>query len=255
MNPKIRITAIILAKNEEKRIEMCLKSLSWVAERIVIDNGSTDRTPSLAKKFHAQVIRLSSGDFSYLRNTARNYANSDWLLYIDADEVVTDELAQEIDSLVSRFNPERDPHAYQITRKNRFLGHPWPYQDVQVRLIRKASLLGWEGELHETPKVDGSIGRLQGKLLHDTHRTIEEMVTKTNEWSQTEALLRQHAHHPAVVSWRLLRVFTTGFFDTYIRQQGWRAGTVGIIESVYQGFSLFVTYAKLWEKQQEHLQK
>ncbi|MCX6791872.1 MAG: hypothetical protein NT149_02440, partial [Candidatus Gottesmanbacteria bacterium] len=72
-----------------------------------------------------------------------------------------------------------------------------------------------------------------------------------NEWSRLEANLRLDAHHPPVVWWRLLRVMTTGFSSSFFAQGGWRAGTMGWIESIYQGFSMFITYAKLWEVQQK----
>jgi hypothetical protein len=77
------------------------------------------------------------------------------------------------------------------------------------------------------------------------------MVTKTNEWSLEEAKLRFDAGHPPVVGWRLIRVMITGFWRSFISQGGWKAGTVGWIESIYQGFSMFITYAKLWELQQK----
>jgi len=75
------------------------------------------------------------------------------------------------------------------------------------------------------------------------------MVAKTNEWSVVEARLRLDAHHPPVVWWRLVRVMITGFWESFVRNGGWRAGTVGFIESIYQGYSMFITYAKLWEMQ------
>ncbi len=116
--------------------------------------------------------------------------------------------------------------------------------------MRKSALMEWYGALHETARMKGAIGRLDAPLVHRTHRTLEEMVAKTNTWSKTEARLRYDANHPPVVWWRLLRVMTTAFWDSFIWQGGWKAGTVGWIESIYQAFSMFITYAKLWEKQQ-----
>lgn len=75
------------------------------------------------------------------------------------------------------------------------------------------------------------------------------MVEKTNKWSDTEALLRFNSNHPKMTWWRFPRVMLTAFFNSYIRQGGWKAGAVGLIESVYQSFSMFITYAKLWELQ------
>ena len=141
--------------------------------------------------------------------------------------------------------------AYVIPRKNYYLGSSWPSNDGMVRLIRKDSLIRWVGKVHEHAEIRGDVGRLRNHFLHDTHRTLEEMVAKTNEWSTVEAQLRYQHHHPLVSWWRLIRVMMTAFFDSFVSQGGWRAGTVGWIESVYQAFSIFVTYAKLWEMQQE----
>jgi hypothetical protein len=77
------------------------------------------------------------------------------------------------------------------------------------------------------------------------------MVQKTNSWSDIEARLRLEANHPPVSWWRIIRVMITGFVNSYFSQQGWRAGTVGFIESIYQAYSIFITYAKLWELQQK----
>lgn len=118
------------------------------------------------------------------------------------------------------------------------------------RFFKKEALAGWHGQLHETARVKGKVETITEPLVHMTHRTIEEMVVKTNEWSETEARLRLDARHPPVVPWRLMRVWLTGFWDTY-SHGGWKAGTVGMIESIYQGFSMFITYAKLWELQQK----
>lgn len=247
-----QISVIVLAKNEADRIGECLRSLAWADKLIVIDNGSSDATIKIAQKHKALVVASQANDFSKLRNLGKEVAKGNWLLYVDADERVTQSLRQEIESVIRDFNSATSPHGYFIKRKNFYLGHPWPYQDKMQRLFWKNSLLGWEGKLHETAIVDGEIGFLKEPLLHYTHRTLEEMVEKTNKWSVVEAKLRFEMNHPKVVWWRLVRVMWTGFFDSFIRQGGWRAGTVAWIESIYQAFSLFITYAKLWELQEQN---
>ena len=244
---KTAISAVILAKNEQSRIEKCLASISWADEILVIDNGSTDKTEVIAKRLGAKVVEATGHDFSQLRNLGKEKANGEWILYIDADEIVPDALHREI---LEHIKSERLV-AFYIRRKNYYLGHPWPYQDKMQRLFLKSALRGWYGAVHETATVNGPVGTLAHPLEHYTHRTLEEMLAKTNEWSQTEAKLRLGANHPPMTWWRLLRVMVTGFFESYIGQGGWRAGTVGLIEGVYQGYSMFITYAKLWEMQQK----
>lgn len=244
-----KISAIILTKNDEKRIKECLESISWVDEVIVVDNGSTDRTVDIARGMKVTVVQEKSGiDFARLRNIGKEKATGDFLLYVDSDERVTPELKKEIQELAKTYS-EGDPAAYFISRINYYLGQPWPYRDKMERFFWKKGLIGWEGKLHESPRVTGNVGQLRNSLMHNTHRTLEEMLEKTNQWSEIEADLRFKANHPPIVFWRLLRVMVTGFFDSYIKQSGWRAGVTGLIESIFQSYSAFITYAKLWERQ------
>jgi len=143
-----------------------------------------------------------------------------------------------------------------LKRKNFYLGssakNEWPYIEKTERLFKRSSLKGWKGKLHESPIVIGEIGEIgEGFLLHYTHRDLASMLAKTIEWSKIEAELRFTANHPKVTWWRLFRVMLTAFLDYYLKQRGWKVGTVGVIESVYQVFSVFITYARLWEMQRE----
>lgn len=241
------VSAIIIAKNEEERIAKCLKSVAFAEERIVVDNGSTDKTIRIARNAGAKIITSEEKDFSNLRELGLREATGTWVLYIDADEEVGESLQKEIQHVIR----SNSTAGYVIRRDTYFLGHHWPYQDKVERLFLRNALRGWHGTLHETPLYVGSIGTLNNPIVHRTHRTLEEMVAKTNEWSALEAKLRLDANHPSVVWWRLLRVMITGFYRSFFAQGGWRAGTVGWIESIYQGFSMFITYAKLWEMQQK----
>lgn len=247
---KPALSAIVIAKNESVRLAACLNALKFTDEVIVIDNASDDDTAAVARQNGASVYPFHTADFSKLRNEAMKLAKGTWLLYVDADETVSEVLAQHIVHVTG--SPQSGKYAgYEIHRKNYYLGRAWPAGEWMLRLFRKDALSEWKGELHETPMVNGAIGRIDGDLLHDTHRSMTEMVAKTNEWSETEASLRLAIHHPPVVWWRIFRVMLTGFFRSFIGQGGWRAGTTGWIESIYQAFSMFITYAKLWELQQK----
>ena len=108
---------------------------------------------------------------------------------------------------------------------------------------------GWKGILHESPIIDGEIGILDGFVLHYTHRDLSSMLAKTIQWSDYEARLRYDANHPKMTWWRFPRVMIPAFYNSFITQQGWKIGVIGFIESVFQMFSIFITYAKLWELQ------
>lgn len=247
---KPKLSIVIIARNEAPRIAACIGALRGMGEIIVIDNGSRDDTATVAKQATARVITVTEEGFATLRNHAMRFVTGDWVLYVDADEIVTPTLGQAMARGIAD-DAGSGVAGYELYRKNYYLGHPWPGGEWMLRLFRVAAFRGWEGELHETARVDGSVKRLDGELLHDTHRTLSEMVNKTNEWSETEATLRLVAHHPPMTWWRMIRVTLTGFLHSFFTLGGWRAGTVGWIESMYQGFSMFITYAKLWELQQK----
>lgn len=248
----MNLSAIIIARNEQENIPFCIEGLKFASEIIVVDNNSTDKTAQFAKSKGAKVYHIKGLDFAYLRNIGKEKARSTWVLYIDADERVTNELAKEIIETVN--NPKKYL-AYKLIRQNYYLGRLWPKTEVVTRLVRKEALIGWQGSLHESPIVAGEIGILKSILLHYTHRYLSSMVEKTNEWSEVEAQLRYNSNHPFMVWWRFFRIMTSSFLNSYLKQGGWKVGTVGIIESIYQSFSSFITYAKLWEKQNKSRKK
>ena len=243
-----KITAIIIAKNAESMIADCIDSVSFCDEIVVIDDGSSDRTADIARHFGAKVFLFIADNFSQKRNYGLGKAKSKWVLYLDTDERVTKELRGEIEMIVKE---DKTPHAaFRLLRKNFYLGkQEWPTVEKLERLFKKSALKEWTGLLHETAIVDGEIGELSGFLLHYTHRDLSSMLAKTIQWSKTEALLRFKAHHPKMSWWRFFRVMGTAFYDSYVKQRGYKAGTAGLIESMYQAFSMFITYARLWEMQ------
>lgn len=241
-----KVSAIIIAKNEQNYIRKCIEDLSFCEEIIVVDNDSTDKTAEIAQSLGAEVFDFASNDFSEIRNFALTKAQFDWVLYIDADEECDQVLKKEIKNSTENSAFE----AFLLNRKNFYLGdNQWPYIEKIPRLFKKQSLLRWEGEIHESPKVNGKIGKLDGFIIHNTHKDLESMVEKTIAWSTTEAQLRFKTDHPKMSWWRFPRVMITAFIKSYVLEQGYRAKTAGLIESLYQAFSIFITYAKLWELQ------
>lgn len=247
----MELSAIIITKNEENNIEALVKNLQFADEIIVIDNDSKDKTVEKAINSGARVYSKKFNDFAQQRNLGLKEARGKWLLYIDADERLTPELITEILSVLK--NPSSKAVAFKIPRKNFYFGqYEWPKIEMPERLFQKDYLKEWYGELHESPRINGEVVELKNYLLHYTHKNLDKMLQKTNEWSEIEAKLLYQAKHPRMVGWRFLRIMLTKFYDSFIKQGGWRIGTVGLIESLYQAFSYFIVYAKLWEKQSKN---
>ncbi|QQG41084.1 MAG: glycosyltransferase family 2 protein [Candidatus Levyibacteriota bacterium] len=244
----MKLSAIIIAKDAEEHIADAINSVSFADETIVIDNGSIDRTLNVVSKMGAKSFSYRAKGFADARNFGLQKAKGEWVFYIDSDERVTDVLQKEIESAIK--NKESDIVAFKVKRKNYYYGnHQWPYIEKLERLFRKKNLEEWYGDLHESPKIKGSVGLLDGFLLHYTRQNLESMVEKTIAWSKVEAELRFRANHPKMAWWRFFRVMLTAFYDSYIKQGGWKAGIMGLIESIYQSFSMFITYSRLWEFQ------
>jgi|SRR5579885_523773 len=273
-----KLSVIILTKNAETLIADCIDSVSFADEIIVVDDGSTDRTAELAKHLGAKVYSFIRESFAERRNFGLKKAKYKWVLYIDSDERVSKELQENILSVVkdrvkrfwtgknhksvsgeegndeSRIKNQNEEKttvvAYRLQRKNFYLGkHEWPKIEELERLFDREALVEWVGAVHETPIVKGEIGALPGFLRHYTHQDLSTMVEKTIAWSKIEAELRLKANHPKMSFWRFFRVMLTAFYDSYIKQKGYKVGTAGLIESIYQAFSMFITYARLWELQ------
>lgn len=244
------ISAVIITRNEEKMLPDCLKTLDWVDEILVIDTGNTDKTNDIAKKSGARIVKYSgASNFSAWRNKGLREAKNDWILYVDADERISPALKNEI--LTEIDNPKAN--GYAIPRKNFIFGkefkHCGQWPDYQKRLFKKSEFENWTGEVHETPHFKGTITHLRNPLVHIKHETLSEMVEKTNEWSEVEAKLMFEAHHPPMNIKRFLSASAREFWLRMIKQMAFLDGGEGIIYAMYQVFSRFVSYAKLWEMQ------
>lgn len=245
------LTAIILTKNSQMSLAQTLDSLSWVDTLLILDDGSTDETTTIARHHTPHIHSATKPDFAGKRTEALTYVSSDWVLYIDADEIVTPELRAEITQIIrnTKFDQTNDPTAYTVYRRNFFLGTEM-YPDRVHRLFYRPNLKSWHGKVHETPAFVGSTGELREPLLHYTHTDITSMLNKTNEWSEMEAQLRLEAHHPPVAWWRLVRIGLTFFVSNYIGKKLYRYGREGLFESYFQMLDKLVVYVKLWERQQ-----
>lgn len=244
------LSVVLITKNASDKISVCLDSVKDLGgEIIVLDTGSIDNTVAIVKKYQARVFNSKGENFAAWRNEIAKYAQGEWLFYIDHDEEVTQELKQEILHSIK----DKNISAYRIPRINYVFGKWlryggfWP--DYVLRLMKKDTLVRWEGDLHEQPVIRGKIGTLLNALIHHKEDSWSEMVEKTNRYSHFEAKLLCDANHPQMTWWRFFRIMFTEFIDRLIRKGGILDGSVGILYGTYQMYSRFITYAKLWELQ------
>lgn len=255
---KSKISVIILTKNEEPVIADCLKSVKWADEIIVVDHESEDKTLEVVKKLGIKNIihAPKESNFSDRRNLGVKSASGEWLLYVDSDERVTPELKNEIIAVCNQLSAVSGFAAYAIPRKNirltKVLYHGGWWPDYVLRLMRKDKLIKWEGELHEQPKIDGEVGKLKEAFIHFSHRgSMEHKFQTTINWSKIEAQKMFDAGHPPMNTPRFLSAMWREFYKRMIKYQAWRDGTEGVMEAVYQVFSVFLSYARLWEMQNQ----
>ena len=247
----MKLSIIIICKNEKDFIKDCLESAKWADEIIFLDGGSTDGTLDIVKKYQVKIVKQKSVGINYglWHNQGLKEASSDWVFYLDADERITPSLKDEILEKIKKL----DVSAYAIPRRNflldtelRFGG--W-YPDYQIRLFQRSKLHRWVGDLHEHPEFEGEVEKLKNPMIHLQPEKIEPALKKSIKWSGVEANLLFEAGHPLIAWWRVLRMGLTTIFDRLIKKQGFRDGTEGWIESVYQSFHTMIVYMKLWELQ------
>ncbi|MBI1871831.1 glycosyltransferase [Candidatus Collierbacteria bacterium] len=246
-----KLSAIVIGQNVADEVIPAFKTLKFADEIIFIHphTGSIDETEAIAKKYAQKIVKSPTYDFSKWRNDGAEAASGEWLLYLDSDERIPKKLAEEIERAIYR----SIHNAYTIPRYEIFLGKHlahWPHPRV-LRLIKKNALKGWQGKLHEQPKIEGTVGSLKEQMVHLSHKNIDEKIEGTVKWSRLEAEMLIKANHPQMRGWRFFRIMATEFWQRFFKQGLWRDGTEGIIEVIYQIFSVFVTYERLWEMQRK----
>lgn len=244
------LSVVILTKNEQDRIKACLESVKWADEIIILDNGSTDRTLETAKSYTDKIYIYKDLDFATLRNKGMEKAAGDWVLYVDSDERVLNNLREEIEEIIK----SNKYSALAISRRNIIFGKEvrygpfWP--DWVIRLIKKEDFEDWIGEVHEYPKFKGELGYSKNSFLHLTHRGVDQIVLKSLDWSKIDAKLRLKDGHPKMSAWRFLRIFITEIFNQGVLRKGFLNGTVSMMDSLLQTFSMLISYVRLWQLQQ-----
>ncbi len=247
------VSVIILAKDEERFIERCVRSASWADEVLVLDSGSTDRTREIAAASGAVVHEQEWLGWAPQRVRAIELASYDWVFYLDSDEIVTPRLA---DSVVAVAGGPMDPDdGYSVDRRGDFLGVLLPNDSRRskrrsfVRLFNRTRS-GYDAAdiVHEEVRVPGRSIPLDGVLLHWRAYEMDEYVTVFNRYATVEAQMLDGQGVRSTGAKILYRPLLR-FLWCYVYKRGFRLGARGLIWSLLKATSEYVRYAKLWERQ------
>ncbi len=246
-----KISAIVHVYNEEAQIGRCLDSLKWADEILLVDTFSTDRTVEIARAYTDRILQHTYVNAATTKNWALEHApECDWLLFVDADEVVSNPLAEEIRQAIQ----ETAYTGYTINILTHLGGKPsrstyWN-PNYQIRLFRKGCG-GWEDrEVHAHFQLQGSSRRLEHPILHFPYPNLETCIVKINRYTSFEAkqMLRE------VRSLRDLRFPVRSilrsvlqFYRLYIYHRGYRDGIEGFVISFLSAIYPFLADAKYWE--------
>jgi glycosyltransferase involved in cell wall biosynthesis len=242
------LSAIIITKNEERNIRECLSSVRWVDEVVVVDGGSTDKTVEVAKDMGAKVFIRSWEGYGAAKIFALAQCSGNWILWLDADERVTKELAEEIQHLVRQ--EDSDYAGYEASRKAYFLGrwikHCGWYPGFVIRLFRREAGKFTENKVHERLEVNGKVGRLRSDLLHYTDPNLFHYFEKFNRYTSLAAEELAQQGQKFGLTQLIVRPIWQ-FLKMYVVQRGFLDGFHGFILCVLSSSYVFTKYAKLWE--------
>jgi len=246
----MKISAIIIAKNEESNLDKCLKSMIDIFDDIVIiiDSSSVDKTLLIAKSYENVNYEVRDWQgYSQTKSYAVSKTKNDWVFWIDADEELTKDLAEELKAF-TRYTPKYN--CYDVARRAYFLGKwikysGW-YPGRIKRFFNKKSVRFDDKQVHEGLIVEGEIGNLKSDLNHYTDPSIEHYFTKFNDYTSLAA--KELNAKKRTVSLRdiLLRPLFI-FLKMYILRRGFLDGIHGFILAIFSSLYVFAKYCKLWE--------
>ncbi len=242
----IPLSVVIMVKDEETNLPRTLASVQFADEVIVADTGSTDRTIEIAESAGARVVRCHWRGFGPTKAEALLHASGEWILSLDADEVVSSELAASIRTAIAA---DDSPYvAYKLDRHSNFLGrwmkHSGWYPDYVTRLFRKGRAKMSEKAVHESLSASGAVGRLAGRLLHYTDPTVDHYLTKMKLYTRLSA--RELFEQGRKCRWTDLPIRPAiMFLKTYIVKQGFRDGWQGFVLAMFSSMHVFTKYARL----------
>ena len=241
----LKISVIIITKNEERDIAACLNSVSFANEVIIVDSGSTDATVAIAQSMGATVINRPDWiGFGAQKNRALDAATGDWVLSLDADERISEaskiEILQAINSNTAQ--------AFYLPRSSAYCGtflrHSGWWPDHLIRLWQRGYARFSDDIVHEKAVPTGTIGKLKNPIIHYCHNDHEEIIAKMNRYS-TDNAVQAYARGKRASLFDALYHGFWGFFRTYFLQRGFLDGSAGLMYAISRAEASYYKYIKL----------
>lgn len=240
------ISAVVLVKNNEKTLRNTLKSLDWLDEVIVYDNGSSDNSMNIAKSF--SNVRLIQGEFNgfgWTKNKAASFAKNDWILSVDSDEVVDERLKKTLQHI----NLDQNC-VYRLKSKsyykNIYIKHSGWNKIKNKRLYNRKITSFNDNKVHESVICDGLKTKiLDGYIEHYTYDNLSQFIQKADFYSTLFAQHYAHKKHSSPAK-AFFNAFNS-FFRTYFLKKGFLDGYIGLVIAVSHAVTNFFKYIKLYE--------
>jgi glycosyltransferase involved in cell wall biosynthesis len=249
----VTLSVVLITQNEEANLPHTLESVLPLVrdgrgEIIVVDSGSTDRSLEIARSFGARIFSEPWKGFAGQKNSAMDKAACDWILQLDADEVLEPKLAAEIDNAVES-NP--NVQGFWIPRKNFFLGrwirHGGFYPDPKLRLIRRGAGRFEEYGAHPTIKVTGPTVHLKHAIIHNAYPTLRGYIDHMNSYSSSGAAVAVVAGHRNFSLINIVIRPLLTFIYNYFLRLGFLDGREGLLLHLYHAVYVSWKYSKAWE--------
>jgi len=245
---KVPLSVVIITKNEERNMHDCLKSVvDWVDEIVIVDDESTDKTVEIAKGYGAKIYHRKMDNEGIHRNWAYAQAKNEWVLSLDADEMISPELRDEIVATL----PNTDVQAFDMPLRN-YIGKYWVrysgwYPAGKLRMFMKSRFKYEEVGVHPKVFLDGKTGHFTKDIVHKGYPDFEHFLQSLNrqttleaeKWIQTGRTMPLH-----VAVWRAV----DRFFRSFIGKKGYKDGFVGFMIAYYASLYQVIAYAKYWER-------
>lgn len=241
----MKLTGVVLTKDEERDIKDCLDSLRFCDEVLVIDDYSQDKTVEIAQNLGAKVHQRSlANDFAAQRNFGLKKAKGEWVLFLDADECISKELATE---MLEKFKVD-NVNGYYLNRLDYFKEKTLKRGETgTIRLLRLANRRSgaWKRSVHEVWDIKGNKGQLRNPITHQPHRNYSDFVKNVNNYSSLHAEENKKEGKSSSM-FKIIFFPAIKFLQNWILKLGFLDGTHGFVSATTMSFHSFLSWSKLW---------